>query len=126
MKTFTCWITGTIINKLAYMKRKMKPVHPGAILREDVLKEMDLTITKAAAGLEISRKQLSEITNENAAITAEMALRLEQGFGVNAEFWLDMQKKYDLWKAESNGKIRIRRIKKSTLRLTSKKSAISA
>ena len=95
------------------MKRKMKPIHPGAILREDILKEMVLSITKAAEALEISRKQLSEIVNENAAITAEMALRLEQGFGVSAEFWLDMQKKYDLWKVESSGKVRIRRIKKA-------------
>ena len=95
------------------MKRKMKPIHPGAVLREDVLKEMDLSITKAATALEISRKQLSEIVNENASITAEMALRLEQGFGVSAEFWLDMQKKYDLWKVESSGKVRIHRIKKA-------------
>lgn len=88
-----------------FMKRKMKPVHPGAILREDILKEMDVTITKAAQALNVSRKQISEIVNETAAISAEMALRLEKCFGVNAEFWLDMQAKYDLWKVENSGKV---------------------
>jgi addiction module HigA family antidote len=49
----------------------MKPVHPGAILREDVLKEMNLTITVAAKGLGVSRKRLSAIINEQVSITAE-------------------------------------------------------
>ena len=87
------------------MKRKMKPVHPGSILREDILKEMNLSVTKAAEGLDVSRKQLSEVVNETASITAEMAVRLEMGFGVSAEFWLDMQKKYDIWKVEQSGRV---------------------
>ncbi len=69
------------------MKRQMKPVHPGAILRKDILKQMNSTITKAAKGLEVSRKQLSQVVNETASISAEMAVRLEQLFGVSAEFW---------------------------------------
>ena len=87
----------------------MKPVHPGAILREVILKEMNLSITQAAKGLEISRKQLSEIVNETASISAEMAVRLEQGFGVNAEFWLDLQKKYDVWKVQNSGRVLVQR-----------------
>jgi addiction module HigA family antidote len=87
------------------MKRKMKPAHPGAILREDVLRELNLTITQAAKGLDISRKQLSEVVNETAAISAEMAVRLEKAFGIDAEFWLDLQKKYDIWKVETSGKV---------------------
>lgn len=83
----------------------MKPVHPGAILREDILRELHLTITAAAEGLGVSRKQLSEIVNENASISAEMAVRLDKGFGVNAEFWLDMQTKYDIWKVEESGRV---------------------
>jgi antitoxin HigA-1 len=94
------------------MKRKMKPLHPGIILREDVLKEMDLSVTKAAIGLEISRKQLSEIVNENASISAEMAVRLEQRFGISAEFWLDLQKKYDIWKVQNSGRVHLNRIVK--------------
>lgn len=93
------------------MKRTMKPIHPGVILSEDILKEMNLTITDAAKGLGISRKQLSEIVNEQAAITAEMAVRIEQAFGVEAEFWLDLQKKYDIRRVKEIGNIRIKRIR---------------
>lgn len=88
------------------MKRKMKAVHPGAILREDVLKKMNLTITETALSLNISRKQLSEVVNETASISAEMALRLEKAFGSHAQFWLDLQSKYDLWKVENSGRVR--------------------
>jgi antitoxin HigA-1 len=88
------------------MKRGMEPVHPGAILREDVLKEMKLSITAAAKGLGVSRKQLSEVVNEVASISTEMAIRLEKGFGIAAYMWLNMQTDYDLWKAERSGRIR--------------------
>jgi addiction module HigA family antidote len=87
------------------MESNMPPVHPGAILREDILKEMKLSITKTAQNLQVSRKQLSEIVNEGAAISAEMAVRLEDAFGVAAEFWLDMQKAYDIWKIKHSGKV---------------------
>lgn len=87
------------------MESEMKPVHPGAVLREDVLKEMKISITKAAKELNVSRKQLSEIVNESSAISAEMAVRLESGFGINAEFWLDMQKNFDIWKVKSSGRV---------------------
>jgi len=89
----------------------MPPVHPGAILREDILKEIKLSVTRAAENLQVSRKQLSEVVNEGAAISAEMAVRLEDAFGVSAEFWLDMQKAYDIWKVKHSGRVHgIRRI----------------
>ena len=87
------------------MESEMKPVHPGAVLREDILKEMKVSVTRAARELNVSRKQLSEVVNEVAAISAEMAVRLEKGFGVSAEFWLDMQKKYDIWRVRSSGRV---------------------
>ena len=94
----------------------MPPVHPGSILREDILKEMKLSITKAAEILLVSRKQLSEIVNEGAAISAEMAVRLEDAFGVTAEFWLDMQKAYDIWKVRHSGRVHgIRRIEQEAI-----------
>ncbi|WP_342088551.1 HigA family addiction module antitoxin [Dyadobacter sp. OTU695] len=86
------------------MESEMKPVHPGAVLREDILKEMNISVTRAARELNVSRKQLSEVVNEVAAISAEMAVRLESGFGVSAEFWLDMQKKYDIWRVRKSGR----------------------
>jgi antitoxin HigA-1 len=93
------------------MENSMPPVHPGAVLREDILKEMKLSITKTAENLQVSRKQLSEVVNEVAAISPEMAVRLEDAFGVSAEFWLDMQKAYDIWKVKHSGRVTgIRRI----------------
>ena len=83
----------------------MPPVHPGAILREDILKEMKLSITAAAENLKVSRKHLSELVHESSSVSAEMAVRLEDAFGVSAEFWLDMQKAYDIWKVKHSGRV---------------------
>jgi antitoxin HigA-1 len=105
-----------IIKKITIMESQMPPVHPGAVLREDVLREMKLSITKAAENLKVSRKQLSEVVNETAAVSAEMAVRLEDAFGVNAEFWLEMQKAYDIWKVKQSGRVNgIRRISPESL-----------
>ena len=79
------------------------PPHPGEILREDVLPEMGLTVTEAAKQIGVSRVALSRVINGRAAISAEMALRLESWLGVDnggrAEVWLTQQLAYDLWKA---------------------------
>ncbi len=83
----------------------MPPVHPGEILKGLYLDPLNLSITAAAKGLHVSRKQLSEVVNAIASISVEMALRLKKGFGLDAERWLDMQKDYDLWKVEKSGRI---------------------
>jgi len=76
------------------------PAHPGAILREDVLKPLNVSVTAAAESLGVSRKTLSKILNERGAITAEMAMRLELAFGKpKAEQWLRLQAAYDLYQA---------------------------
>jgi len=79
------------------------PPHPGEILREDVLPEMGLTVTEAASQIGVSRVTLSRVLNGHAAISPEMALRLEAWLGVEnggrAETWLTQQLAYDLWKA---------------------------
>jgi len=78
------------------------PAHPGAILREDVLKPLDVSVTAAAESLGVSRKTLSKILNERGAITAEMAMRLELAFGKpRAEQWLRLQAAYDLYQART-------------------------
>jgi len=73
------------------------PPHPGTILREMWLKPLDVSITQAAENLRVSRKTLSEIVNAHAAITPEMALRLELAFGKSAQSWLGHQAAHDLW-----------------------------
>jgi len=71
-------------------------IHPGIILKEDVIDANGLSIGKAAELLDVSRLTLSKIANGKGAITPNIALRIESGFGGNADFWLRMQRGYDL------------------------------
>jgi addiction module HigA family antidote len=83
--------------------RKMirRPTHPGNIIREDYLLPLSITIKDMADTLGVSRKTLSKIVNERGAITPDMALRLSRAFDTNPDFWLNLQKNYDLWHAEN-------------------------
>lgn len=71
-------------------------IHPGRILKEDVIEASGLSIGEAAALLAVSRLTLSKIANGRGTITPNIALRLESVFGGNADFWLRMQSGYDL------------------------------
>ena len=77
-----------------------KPTHPGAIIREDYLKPLSLTITELSATIGVSRKTLSKIINERGSVTPDMALRLSRAFDTTPIFWLNLQKNYELWQAE--------------------------
>ncbi|MBI4692742.1 MAG: HigA family addiction module antidote protein [Gammaproteobacteria bacterium] len=77
----------------------MPPVHPGAVLREDVLPATGLSVTAAAEGLGVSRQALHAILREAAAVTPAMALRLGKLLGNGPELWLGMQQQYDLHRA---------------------------
>ena len=91
--------------------RMHNPPHPGEILRELCLKPLDLTVTKAAQGLGVSRKTLSAILNGRAGISAEMAVRLSIAFNTSAESWLNQQVQYDLWLAEQQRKkLRVKKL----------------
>jgi antitoxin HigA-1 len=69
-----------------------------------------LTVTAAAEGLGVSRQALNNLVNMRAAMSADMAIRLEKGFGIKAEMWLNMQLAYDLANAYKNARtIRVRR-----------------
>lgn len=80
---------------------------PGETLREDVLPALGLTVTEAAAQLGVTRAALSHVLNGRAAISPEMALRLEGwlgvGNGASADAWISQQAAYDLWKARAAG-----------------------
>jgi len=78
---------------------KRKPTHPGQILKEDYLEPLGLTITDLSRVLGISRKTLSKIVNEHGSITPAMALKLSRAFDTSPEFWLNLQRNYDLWEA---------------------------
>jgi len=76
------------------------PPHPGEVLRELCLAPLGLTVTDAAAALDVSRKTLSAILNGRSGISPEMAVRLSLAFDTTAESWLAQQLQYDLWQAE--------------------------
>lgn len=82
------------------MKRNLAPVHPGEILREEYIQERGLTITEVAKGLGVARANLSAIVNERAGISPELAVKLSEAFGNTAQFWVNLQKNYELWHAE--------------------------
>ena len=78
------------------------PPHPGGLIA-DILHNGDLTIprtiTALANHLGITRSNLSRVVNGKAAISADMALRLQAALGVDADMWLRLQQKHDLWQA---------------------------
>ena len=74
---------------------RMAPPHPGAFIREEILDELNLTVSEAAKALDVRHATLSDLINGNAALSAEMALRIEKAFGVKMETLLNMQAWYD-------------------------------
>ena len=77
--------------------RQHNPPHPGTILKEDYLDLLEITISSAATGLGIARKNLSAIVNAKAGISPEMAFCLAEAFDTTPDFWLSLQMNYDLW-----------------------------
>jgi addiction module HigA family antidote len=82
------------------MNISRRPVHPGIVLKEDVLVPLGLTVTKAAAALGVSRKALSELINEKASLSPDMARRIAMATNTSPESWLNMQTKLELWISE--------------------------
>jgi addiction module HigA family antidote len=88
-----------------------RPPHPGTILRELCLQPLNLSVTDAAASLDVSRNALSAVLNGRAGISPQMAVRLSIAFNTTAESWLRQQMQYDLWHAEQSRKrLRVRRL----------------
>ncbi len=77
------------------VKIGMKPPHPGSFIRTEVLESLGLSVSRAAAILGVRRATLSDLINGNAALSPEMALRLEKAFGVDLDMMLRMQAWYD-------------------------------
>lgn len=92
------------------MTRMFTPPHPGLTLRDDVLPALGLNVTEAAKQLDVSRVALSRVLNGRAAISPEMALRIEAWLGVErggeARLWLAEQSAYDVWQAAQRFKVR--------------------
>ena len=84
------------------LKRALPPVHPGEILREDVLPALGISIVEAAGKLGVTRQTLHRIiARENPRpVTPEMAVRLGKLCGNGPRLWLNLQSAFDLWRAE--------------------------
>jgi addiction module HigA family antidote len=87
-----------------------KPTHPGAILREDILPELNMTQSEIAVRLGVSRRSVSEIIHEHRPVTADMAIRLAHFLGGTPNSWLNMQQALDIWMLEHNNKAEYRQI----------------
>ena len=84
------------------LKRGMHPIHPGEILREDVLPALGLSVLDAAAKLGVTRQTVHRIIARDnpRPVTPEMAVRLGKLVGNGPRLWLNLQGAYDLWHAE--------------------------
>lgn len=83
------------------LKQGMPPVHPGEILKEMYLEPLGVTITQLAENLGVARKTVSQLVNAHMGVSAAMALRLAKAFDTTPELWLNMQRNYDLWYANT-------------------------
>lgn len=92
------------------MKRTRKPVHPGALLREDILSALSMTQTELARQLGVSRLTVSELLHEKRSLSPDMALRLSRLLDTTPESWLNMQQALDLWTLEREKKGEYRKI----------------
>ena len=77
-------------------KRKFDPVHPGAVLAEDFLKELEISQYRLAKGIGVPPRRINEIVQGKRSITADTALRLGKFFSMEAQFWMNLQSHYDL------------------------------
>jgi len=92
-------------------ERKVRPTHPGEMLREDFLPDYGLTATGLAEALGVSRQTINELLRGRRAVSPDMALRLSRLFGNTPEFWLNAQRAVDLWVAAQAIKAEMKRIK---------------
>ena len=96
------------------MRKLFNPPHPGLTLRDDILPALGITVTAAAEQLGVTRAALSRVLNAKAAISPEMALRIEAWLGVenggSASLWLAQQSTFDLWKARKTLKTKVKHV----------------
>ena len=82
------------------MPKMLEPIHPGEVIREEVLTMLDMSVNRLAKHLAIDAGRLNEIVRGRRGITADTALRLARYLGTSPEFWLNLQSHYELRVAE--------------------------
>jgi addiction module HigA family antidote len=86
------------------IKIGMSPLHPGEFIRDEILNELGLSVSKAAKALGVRRATLSDLLNGKAGLSPEMALRIEKAFGVKMDTLLRMQAWYDAYAMRQHSK----------------------
>ena len=89
--------------------RRLPPVHPGEILRDEFLTPMEISVYRLAQAIKVSRPRLNDIVLGRRGITTDTALRLGHYFGMTPEFWINLQTRYDLDVAERTTRHQIER-----------------
>lgn len=89
--------------------KKLPPIHPGEILLEEFLKPLGISMNKLAEELHVPANRITQIVKGDRSITGETALRLARYFGTSPEFWLGMQKDYDLQVARDEFEAQVER-----------------
>jgi antitoxin HigA-1 len=82
------------------VSNKMRPIHPGEILREEFLSPLGISVNSLAKALKVTPARMNDIVRERRGITADTALRLARYFGTNARSWMNLQAAYGLRVAE--------------------------
>ncbi|MDZ7735076.1 MAG: HigA family addiction module antitoxin [Gammaproteobacteria bacterium] len=90
-------------------KNRMRPVHPGEILREEFLGPLGISVNALAKALNVPAPRINDIVRERRGVSADTALRLARYFGGDARSWLNLQTAYELRIAEIENAARIRR-----------------
>jgi addiction module HigA family antidote len=98
-----------------HVKKVLKPVHPGEILREEFMKPLGISINRLALHLHVPVSRISKIVNEERGITPDTAMRLARYFGNSAEFWMNLQSRYDVLMARKNLKAVRREVRPAVL-----------
>jgi len=88
---------------------KMRPVHPGKVLREEFLVPLKMSAHRLAMELRVPAPRINEIVRQRRAVTPDTALRLARYFGTTAQFWINLQASYDLKIAQRESGARIAR-----------------
>jgi addiction module HigA family antidote len=93
------------------MAKRLPPIHPGEILREEFLVPMKLTPYALARSCGVPRTRIERLVREETPVTADTALRLSRYFGTTPQFWMNLQAQYDLERAEDAAAAALKRIK---------------
>ncbi|MDO5693428.1 MAG: HigA family addiction module antitoxin [Pseudomonadota bacterium] len=86
---------------------RMRPVHPGEVLREDFLVPLSMSASALARHLHVTASRINDIVLERRGVTADTALRLSRFFGGDAQSWLNLQSSFDLRSAELNADVQM-------------------